>query len=73
VSYDQAKQAARRALTRHHTIEDVRFQETRDAGRPMDEAPIRCSCGADTTSGTWDSHRGLTWDAARKAARAEAA
>jgi len=73
MSSDQQQQAQRRAVTRQHLIERVEFQANADAGRPTSEAPVWCSCGAVTTSGEWDLHRGPTSDTARKAAWAEAA
>lgn len=50
--------APRRAAV--HVIEEVRFQQAAEQGRPMSEAPVLCRCGAVVTSGTWDRHRGLS-------------
>lgn len=43
-----------------HRIASVQFQRMADEGRPMSEAPLRCTCGETVTSGTWDAHRGPT-------------
>lgn len=47
-------------MTRPHLIESVAFQAMAEQGRPMSEAPLRCSCGWLGTSGGWERHRGLT-------------
>lgn len=52
-------------MTRPHVIETVNFQQMAEQGRPMSEAPLRCSCGAWTTSGGWDAHRGPTQESLR--------
>ena len=52
-------------MTRPHTIAEVQFQQMAEQGRPMSEAPLRCSCGWLGTSGTFDSHRGPTVDTER--------
>ena len=52
-------------MTRPHTIAEVQFQQMAEQGRPMSEAPLRCSCGAWTTSGQWSDHRGDTVDQER--------
>ena len=67
MSYSATQQAARRASFARHVIEEVRYQQTVAAGRPISESPILCSCSAVVTSGTWDAHRGRTLDAARHA------
>lgn len=48
-----------------HRIQEVHFQRTAELGLPMDQAPLCCTCGAWVTSGTWESHRGLTADGER--------
>lgn len=45
---------------RPHLIQDVRFREAAELGKPSSEAQLRCSCGVVVTSGTWDAHRGLS-------------
>lgn len=52
-------------MTRKHLIESVSFQQMAEQGRPMSEAPLRCSCGWLGTSGGWEPHRGLTVDGER--------
>lgn len=52
-------------MTRKHLIESVAFQQMAEQGRPMSEAPLRCSCGTWPTSGEWERHRGDTVDTAR--------
>jgi hypothetical protein len=54
----EARRLARQS--RRHIIEEVRFSEAAMRGLPMDSAPLRCSCGAETTSGEWSAHRGDT-------------
>lgn len=50
---------------RRHQIEWVRFQLMAEQDRPMDQAPLLCSCGEVTTSGEWDEHRGPSSDSQR--------
>jgi hypothetical protein len=59
----EARRLARQS--RQHLILSVQFQRMAEEGRPMDDAPLLCSCGTWTTSGGWAEHRGLTQDQLR--------
>jgi hypothetical protein len=54
-----------------HRIVEVHFQRTAEQGRPSSEAPILCSCGEVTRSGTWETHRGITLASLKKRESAE--
>jgi hypothetical protein len=54
-----------------HRIVEVHFQRTAEQGRPSSEAPILCSCGEVTRSGTWERHRGVTLASLMKRESAE--
>lgn len=56
--------APRRAAV-HRIAVGPRFQLMVEQGRPMEDAPIGCTCGAVVTSGTWENHRGRTADQER--------
>jgi hypothetical protein len=54
-----------------HRIVEVHFQRNAEQGRPSSEAPILCSCGEVTRSGTWETHRGITLASLKKRESAE--
>lgn len=59
----EARRLARQS--RSHIIVSVGFAWAAENGLPMDDAPLRCSCGQTVTSGTWNDHRGLSQDQLR--------
>ncbi len=47
----------RPASTSRHLIAEVRYQQAREQGQAMTDAPLLCTCGETLTSGAWDTHR----------------